>query len=86
MKITEIEYFVYFEVSRGKFQENSKDNQFQYTINEENAFILQEWLKIYQSQSKMKWTWKKYTTYIQKARTWTYARYYFDDIGKYYNF
>jgi len=80
------EYFVYFEISRGKFQEDSKDNQFQHTINEEEALILGEWLKIYQSQAKMKWMWKSYTTYINKARTWTYARYAFDDMGKYYNF
>lgn len=86
LNLTEIEYFVYFEISRGRFQEDSKDNQFQYTINEEDAFILQEWLKIYQSQAKMKWTWKQYTTYIDKARTWTYAKYNFEDIGKYYNF
>ncbi|MBY8988491.1 MAG: PIG-L family deacetylase [Candidatus Lokiarchaeota archaeon] len=86
LNLTDIEYFVYFEISRGRFQQDSKDNQFQYAINEANAFILQEWLKIYQSQAKTKWTWKMYTTYIQKARTWTYATYNFEDIGKYYNF
>ncbi|MHA1479507.1 MAG: PIG-L deacetylase family protein [Promethearchaeota archaeon] len=86
LNLTKVEYFVYFEISRGKFQEDSKDNQFQHTINEEDAFTLGEWLKIYQSQAKMKWTWKSYTTYIHKARTWTYARYNFDDMGKYYNF
>ena len=86
LNLTEIEYFVYFEISRGRFQEDSKNNQFQYTVNEEDASILQEWLKIYQSQKKTKWTWKMYSTYLHKARTWTYARYYFEDIGKYYNF
>ncbi|NVM19516.1 MAG: PIG-L family deacetylase [Candidatus Lokiarchaeota archaeon] len=86
LNLTEIEYFVYFEISRGRFQKDSKDNQFQYTINEEDAFTLQEWLKIYQSQAKTKWRWKMYSTYIHKARTWTYARYNFESIGKYYNF
>jgi len=86
LNLTNIEYFVYFITSRGDFKEDSKENQFQYTIDEEKALILGEWLKIYQSQAKMKWTWKMYTSYIQKARTWTYASYNFDDIGKYYNF
>ena len=86
LNLTKIEYLVYFEISRGRFQEDSKDNQFQYTINEEDAFTLQEWLKIYQSQKKTKWMWKMYSTYLHKARTWTYARYNFEDIGKYYNF
>ena len=86
LNLTKVEYFVYFEVSRGIFEKDSKDNQFHHTINEEEAFTLGEWLKIYQSQAKMKWMWKKYTTYINKARIWTYAKYTFDDIGKYYNF
>jgi LmbE family N-acetylglucosaminyl deacetylase len=86
LNLTNIEYFVYFIASYGKFKEDSIDKQFEYTIYEETAKILKEWLEIYQSQAKMKWTWKKYTTYIQKARTWTYARYKFEDIGKYYNF
>ncbi|MHA1460357.1 MAG: PIG-L deacetylase family protein [Promethearchaeota archaeon] len=86
LNLINAEYFVYFEISRGKFQEDSKDNQFQHTLNEEEAFTMGEWLKIYQSQAKMKWMWKSYTSYINKVRTWTYARYAFDDMGKYYNF
>jgi LmbE family N-acetylglucosaminyl deacetylase len=86
LNLTDIEYFVYFITSRGNFEEDSKPNQFQYTINEETALVLGEWLKIYQSQAKMKWTWKMYTSYIHQARSWTYARYSYDDIGKYFNF
>jgi len=85
LKLVKAEYFVYFISSYGKFQEDSKNNQFQYTIDEEKATLLSEWLNIYQSQSMMKWTWKMFTRYIKKIRTWTYARYTFNDIGKYYN-
>ena len=65
--------------------EDSKDKQFQYTIDEERGALLSEWLNIYQSQAMMKWMWKMHTRYIKKIRTWTYARYRFNDIGKYYN-
>jgi LmbE family N-acetylglucosaminyl deacetylase len=86
LNLTNVEYFIYFEVSRGKFQEDSKEKQFKYTIDENKAIILRDWLNLYQSQAKMKWTWKMYTRYLHKTRSWTYARYTFDDIGKYYNF
>ena len=85
LKLTKAEYFVYFISSYGKFQEDSKDKQFQYTVDEERAVLLSKWLNIYQSLAMMKWTWKMYTRYIKKIRTWTYARYSFNDIGKYYN-
>ncbi|MFX0075999.1 MAG: PIG-L deacetylase family protein [Candidatus Hermodarchaeota archaeon] len=86
LNLTDTEYFVYFIASYGKFKEDSKEKQFEYTINEEKAQILKEWLEIYQSQAKIKWTWKMYSRYIRKIRTWTYARYTYDEIGKYYNF
>ena len=85
LKLTKAEYFVYFISSYGKFQEDSKNKQFQYTIADERAALLIEWLNIYQSQAMMKWTWKMYTRYLKKIRTWTYARYTFNDIGQYYN-
>ena len=86
LNLINIEYFVYFIASYGKFQDDSKDKQFQYTIDEDKAKILKDWLEIYQSQAKIKWTWKMYTRYLKKIRTWTYARYAFNDIGIYYNF
>lgn len=86
LKLTKIEYFVYFIASYGKFKEDSKERQFQYIVDEEKAKTLINWLEIYQSQAKIKWTWKMYTRYLKKIRTWTYARYIFDDIGNYYNF
>ncbi len=86
LNLTNIEYFVYFIASYGKFKEDSKEKQFEYTIDEETAKILKKWLELYQSQAKLKWTWKMYSRYLRKIRTWTYARYQFEDIGKYYNF
>ena len=85
LKLVKAEFFVYFISSYGKFQEDSKDKQFQYIVDEERAALLMKWLNIYQSQAMMKWTWKMFTRYIKKIRTWTYARYTFNDIGKYYN-
>jgi len=55
--------------SYGKFQEDSKDKQFQYTIDEERAALLSKWLNIYQSQAMMKWTWKMYVALLRKIRT-----------------
>ena len=86
LSLKDIEYFVYFIASYGKFQDDSKDKQFQYNVDENKALILKDWLELYQSQAMMKWTWKMYTRYLKKIRTWTYARYTFNDIGKYYNF
>lgn len=85
LTLTNIEYFVYFIASYGKFQDDSKGKQFQYTIDEDKAIILKDWLELYQSQAKMKWMWKLYTRYLKKTRMWTYASYTFNDIGKYYN-
>jgi len=86
LELRDIEYFVYFIPSYGKFQADSKKNQFDYNINENDANILQEWLEIYQSQAKIKWTWKMYKRFLKKVRTWTYGIYTYDEIGKYYNF
>ena len=86
LSLNNVEYFVYFIPSYGKFQEDSKDKQFKLIINEEKAKILQDWLEIYQSQAKIKYTWKMYKRFLRKIREWTYGIYTFDDIGKYYNF
>ncbi len=86
LELKNIEYFVYFIPSYGQFKDDSKDNQFEFTINEEKAGVLKEWLDIYQSQAKLKWTWKMYNRFLKKVRTWKYATYSFDDIDKFYNF
>ncbi len=86
LNLTNIEYFVYFIATYGKFKEDSKEKQFNFTIDEDTAKILIDWLEIYQSQAKLKWTWKMYSRYLRKIRTWTYATYKYKDIGKFYNF
>lgn len=86
LQLIDVEYFVYFIPSYGKFHEDSKKNQFEYTIDDNDTKILQEWLELYQSQAKIKWTWKLYTRFLKKIKTWTYALYTYDEIGKYYNF
>jgi hypothetical protein len=80
------EYFVYFISSYGKFQEDSKEKQFEYKIDEKTALFLNEWLDIYQSQAKLRWTWKMDKRYVKKVRVWTYAIFRYEDIGKYFNF
>ena len=86
LNLNDIEYFVYFIASYGKFQEDSKKYQFEYKIDEQKALILNEWLDIYQSQAKLKWTWKMYKRFLKKVRVWTYAIFNYEDIGKYFNF
>ena len=86
LELKDVEYFVYFIASYGKFQEDSKPYQFEYEIDEQKALILNNWLDIYQSQAKLKWTWKMYKRFIKKVRVWTYAIFKYEDIGKYFNF
>ena len=86
LQLKNAEYFVYFIASYGKFDEDSKKNQFEYKIDEKKTLILNNWLDIYQSQAKIKWTWKMYTTYLKIVRAWTYAIFNYEDIGKYLNF
>ncbi len=83
--LKDIEYFIYFIASYGKFQEDSKDKQFEYIVSEEKAEVLKKWLNIYQSQAKIKFTWMMYTRFLKKIRKWTYGIYTYEDIGKYYN-
>lgn len=80
------EYFIYFIPSYGQFKEDSLNKQFEYTISDEKAEILKEWLQIYQSQAKIKFTWKMYNHFLKKIRTWKYGIYEYEDMGKYYNF
>ncbi|MFW9951794.1 MAG: PIG-L deacetylase family protein [Candidatus Thorarchaeota archaeon] len=86
LQLKNIEYFVYFIPSYGNFKEDSKLNQFKYNISDTDAEVLQKWLEIYQSQAKIKWTWKMYTRFLKKIRSWTYGVYKYDEIDRYYNF
>ena len=86
LKLEEIEYFVYFVASYGKWNEDSKSKQFDYKIDDQKTKLLDEWLEIYQSQAKLKYTWKMYKRFIKKIRIWTYGTFNYNDIGKYFNF
>jgi len=85
LHLKDAEFFVYFIPSYGQFQEDSEDKQIKYEISEEKAKKLQEWLNIYQSQKKIKFTWKMYTRFLENIRTWTYGIYSYEDIGNFYN-
>lgn len=85
LKLTDIEYFVYFIPSYGKFKEDSKDKQMNYHISEETRSTLLKWYEIYRSQHKMKFTNKMFTGYLQSVEEITYAIFNYDDIGNYYN-
>ncbi|MHA1149470.1 MAG: PIG-L deacetylase family protein [Promethearchaeota archaeon] len=86
LQLTDIEYFVYFIPSYGKFNEDSKEKQIVFPINEDLKKKLFEWLDLYESQKKGKYSWKMYTRFIKIIKSTTYGRFTFDDIGKYYNF
>ena len=86
LKLNNIEYFVYFIASYGKFQEDSKKNQFEYTFTEKKSRILNDWMDIYQSQASLKWTWKMYKWFVKNVKEITYATYTYDEIGQYNNF
>jgi len=86
LDLKDIEYFVYFIPSYGKFKDDSKDKQFEHAVSEEKIEILKKWLDLYQSQAKIKWTWKMYTRFLRNVRIWTYGLFRFQDMGKYYNF
>ena len=86
MKLKDIEYFVYFVPSYGRWNEDSKKEQFEYEVDEEKAKFLDQWLDLYQSQAKLKYTWKLYKRFLKKTRVWTYGIFKYEDIGKYFNF
>lgn len=86
LSLTDIEYFVYFIAAYGKFKKDSEDKQFSYPIDDEKRETLFEWLKIYQSQKKIKFTWKMYNSFLKNVDSVTYAKFSFNDIGKFYNF
>ena len=86
LKLNGVEFFVFCVPSYGRFQPDSKEKQFKFIVTEEKANILKKWLEIYQSQAKIKYTWKMYTRFVKNTRSWTYGTFSYDDIGKYINF
>ncbi|MBD3193708.1 MAG: hypothetical protein GF317_01535 [Candidatus Lokiarchaeota archaeon] len=86
LNLNDIEFLVYFIPSYGKFQEDSIKNQFEISIKENLRKKLLNWLKIYQSQKKLKFTWKMYNRFLEKIDTRRFGKFSFEEIGKYYNF
>ena len=85
LNLTNIEYFVFFIASYGRFQEDSKDKQFEFPISDEYRHKLFEWYAIYKSQSCFKYMNKMYLDYLKKVKFMTYGLFQWKDIGKYYN-
>ena len=86
LNLKDIEYWVFFLPTYGKFQEDSKSKLIDITLTEERKEKLQEWLQIYQSHKYIKITWKLYTRYLKFTKQMVYGIYSFQDLGKYYNF
>jgi LmbE family N-acetylglucosaminyl deacetylase len=86
LNLTDIEYFVFFIASYGRFQEDSKDKQFQFPISDECRKKLIDWYEIYKSMSHIKYTNRMYIGYLKKVETMTYGLFQWEDLGKYYNF
>lgn len=86
LKLTEVEYIVYFIPSYGKFKEDSKEKQFTLKIGADLQSKLKEWLKIYQSQKLSKYTWKMFKWFLKNVAERTYGRFNYKDVGKFYNF
>jgi LmbE family N-acetylglucosaminyl deacetylase len=86
LQLRNIEYWVYFVPQYGRFNKDSKDKLITVKISENLRQKLTEWLQIYQSQKRMKNTWKLYTRYLKFTKEFMYGKYNYEDIGKYYNF
>jgi len=86
LNLADIEYFVFFEASYGRFQEDSKDKQFEFPISDVCREKLLEWYEIYKSQSYLKYTNKMYRGYLKKVEFMTYGLFQWEDIGNFYNF
>jgi LmbE family N-acetylglucosaminyl deacetylase len=86
LQLADIDFFVYFIPTYGKFKEDSKDKQFIYEITDDKREKLLKWYEIYQSQHKMKFTNKMFTGYLNSINEVIYAEFEYADLGKYHNF
>ncbi|TXT61260.1 MAG: hypothetical protein BAJALOKI2v1_40052 [Promethearchaeota archaeon] len=86
LKLQDVEFLIYMVPSYGKFNEDSKEKQFQFKINETLQEKLKEWLEIYQSQKLSKYTWKMFTWFVNNVDERTYGIFGYQDIGRYHNF
>jgi LmbE family N-acetylglucosaminyl deacetylase len=86
LELRDLEFWVYFIPSYGKFREDSKEKQIEVKITENLRKKLLKWLKIYQSQKKLKFTWKMFNRFLNTVESRKFGIYTYEDIGKYYNF
>jgi len=86
LNLRDVEFWVYFIPTYGRFDKDSQHEQFEVEINDSLRERLQEWLNIYQSQKKTPLTWKLYQRYLKSMKKTRYGKYRLEDKGKYYNF
>jgi len=86
LNLKDAKFWVYFIPSYGKFKDDSKGKQREIEISEDLQEKLLDWLKIYQSQKKLKFTWKMYNRFLRVVNTRKLGEFEYQDIGKYYNF
>ncbi|GAG92102.1 hypothetical protein ES703_68762 [subsurface metagenome] len=70
----------------GRLKEDSKEKLKFFKIEDKLRNKLDEWLQIYQSQKRLKLTWKMYGSFLKNTRMGQFAFYRLEDKGKYYNF
>jgi LmbE family N-acetylglucosaminyl deacetylase len=86
LSLQNTKFWIYFIPSYGKFKDDSKSKQREIEISEDLQEKLLDWLKIYQSQKKLKFTWKMYNRFLRVVNTRKLGEFDYQDIGKYYNF
>lgn len=82
----DIEYWVYFLPSYGRFNKDSEQLQQEIVITEELREKLLEWLNIYESQRKTTGSWKMYNRFLRRLRKVVIGKFRLGDKGKYHNF
>ncbi len=86
LNLKKIEFFVMCVWAYCRFREDSKANQIKVNISEDLKGKLLEWLEVYESQKKTKFTWKGYVHYLKVTSSQIFGLFKLEDIGKYYNF
>jgi LmbE family N-acetylglucosaminyl deacetylase len=86
LELKDAEFWVYFLPTYGNWNDDSKNKQIEIEISNDLREKLLKWLQIYQSQKKLKYTWKMFTSFIEVIDIVTYGIFNYKDIGQYYNF
>ncbi len=86
LNLKKVEFFVMCVWAYCRFRDDSKANQIKVAISDGLKKRMLQWLEIYASQKKTKFTWKGYVHYIKVTSAQTFGIYRLEDAGKYYNF